>query len=113
MINIDTQAADVYSYAFVLWEMVSRETPFKDIPHLEMAKLVVEDKQRPILPDNCPDSFKELVESCWHPIPSKRPAMSDVLVYLQNIKGAFTEVSLHHFQKANKLFVKHKRALTY
>lgn len=72
--------------------MVSRETPFKDTPHLEMAKIVIEDKARPPIPAVCPEPLAELVKQCWHPIPSKRPSFSDILAYLENLRASYTEV---------------------
>jgi hypothetical protein len=83
----------ICSYAFVLWEMVTRETPFKDTPHLEMAKIVIEDKARPPLPAVCPEALAELIKLCWHPVPSKRPSFADILAYLENLKRKiYTEV---------------------
>ena len=72
--------------------MVTRETPFKDTPHLEMARAVIDDNARPPLPPSCPEALSELVSLCWHPIPSKRPSFADILAYLENLRASYSEV---------------------
>jgi serine/threonine protein kinase len=83
-----TIKADVYSFGviinrklikkIVLWEICSRETPYKSFstPHAIM-KFVTFDKGRPDLnsiQDGCPITLRDLIIRCWDHEPSARPA---------------------------------------
>uniref|UniRef100_A0A8B9HHZ0 Sterile alpha motif and leucine zipper containing kinase AZK n=1 Tax=Astyanax mexicanus TaxID=7994 RepID=A0A8B9HHZ0_ASTMX len=60
-----SETCDTYSYGVVLWEMLTREVPFKGFEGLQVAWLVVEKNERPTIPSSCPASFAELMRSCW------------------------------------------------
>ncbi|EMP35103.1 Mitogen-activated protein kinase kinase kinase MLT [Chelonia mydas] len=49
----------------VLWEMLTREVPFKGLEGLQVAWLVVEKNERLTIPSSCPRSFAELMHQCW------------------------------------------------
>ena len=71
--------ADVYSFAIVMWEIMSREPPFKGLrPHEIMAQ-VVQMNTRPDLrriPQNCPPLYRQIMERCWDSDPMNRPDFS-------------------------------------
>ena len=57
--------SDVYSYGVVLWELVTREVPFADLPLPQIIYSVVAFDLRPFLPATFPESLSQLCERCW------------------------------------------------
>eukprot|EP00730_Choanoeca_flexa_P005201 TRINITY_DN11901_c0_g3_i3.p1 TRINITY_DN11901_c0_g3~~TRINITY_DN11901_c0_g3_i3.p1 ORF type:complete len:1077 (+),score=229.75 TRINITY_DN11901_c0_g3_i3:283-3513(+) len=61
-------ASDVYAFAIVLSEMVTRKDPYEDCAHLETDVIledVVRRTRRPKLHPKCPSEMKRLIEECW------------------------------------------------
>lgn len=91
-----TPAADVYSLAIVLWEMVNRlwkgvyEPPFSEFDKITQPFQILfqtaKFNLRPTLPNNCPLRLKNLIEKCWSGSPSLRPdgkQLLEELLFLQ------------------------------
>lgn len=47
------------------WQLLTGEIPFLLVPPSELRALVVQDKERPERPPNCPDVVWALLEQCW------------------------------------------------
>ncbi|XP_048455002.1 mitogen-activated protein kinase kinase kinase 20-like isoform X2 [Rhincodon typus] len=77
------ETCDTFSYGVVLWEMLTREIPFKGLEGLQVAWLVVEKNERLTIPKGCPASFAELLHQCWETDPKKRPNFKQVLGILE------------------------------
>ncbi|XP_061879624.1 mitogen-activated protein kinase kinase kinase 20-like [Entelurus aequoreus] len=80
-----SETCDTYSYGVVLWEMLTREVPFKGFEGLQVAWLVVEKQERLTIPTCCPASFAELMRKCWQAEPKERPQFKQVLVTLETM----------------------------
>ncbi|XP_068558765.1 mitogen-activated protein kinase kinase kinase 20-like isoform X2 [Cebidichthys violaceus] len=80
-----SETCDTYSYGVVLWEMLTREVPFKGFEGLQVAWLVVEKQERLTIPTSCPGSFAELMRKCWQADPKERPQFKQVLVNLETM----------------------------
>uniref|UniRef100_A0AAR2L120 Protein kinase domain-containing protein n=1 Tax=Pygocentrus nattereri TaxID=42514 RepID=A0AAR2L120_PYGNA len=80
-----SENCDTYSYGVVLWEMLTREVPFKGFEGLQVAWLVVEKNERPTIPSSCPASFAELMRSCWVAEPKERPVFKQILATLESM----------------------------
>uniref|UniRef100_A0A1A8E172 E3 ubiquitin protein ligase n=1 Tax=Nothobranchius kadleci TaxID=1051664 RepID=A0A1A8E172_NOTKA len=78
-----SETCDTYSYGVVLWEMLTREVPFKGFEGLQVAWLVVEKQERLTIPTSCPASFAELMRKCWQADPKERPQFKQVLLTLE------------------------------
>ncbi|XP_072540018.1 protein kinase Npk [Salminus brasiliensis] len=78
-----SETCDTYSYGVVLWEMLTREVPFKGFEGLQVAWLVVEKNERPTIPSSCPASFADLMRSCWVAEPKERPVFKQILFTLE------------------------------
>ncbi|KAM9973039.1 hypothetical protein ACTFIR_012410 [Dictyostelium discoideum] len=76
------QKADVYSYAIVLYELLTGEEPYQGIPPMNAGILVASKGLRPELPDNCDPNWKKLVVWCWSEDPNKRPSFEEITNYL-------------------------------
>ena len=74
-----TEAADVYSYSMVAWEVLTRSIPFTGLNPVQIGVAVREQKLRPPLPDDCLPGFGELLEGCWHDEPEQRFTFDKVL----------------------------------
>ncbi|XP_036422389.1 mitogen-activated protein kinase kinase kinase 20 isoform X2 [Colossoma macropomum] len=78
-----SETCDTYSYGVVLWEMLTREIPFKGLEGLQVAWLVVEKNERLTIPSSCPASFAGLMRKCWETESSKRPLFKEILSTLE------------------------------
>uniref|UniRef100_A0A8C7HWT4 Mitogen-activated protein kinase kinase kinase 20-like n=1 Tax=Oncorhynchus kisutch TaxID=8019 RepID=A0A8C7HWT4_ONCKI len=82
-----SETCDTYSYGVVLWEMLTREIPFKGLEGLQVAWLVVEKSERLTIPSSCPDSFAELMRKCWVTDPKERPMFKLILTTLETMSN--------------------------
>ncbi|KAL4480308.1 hypothetical protein ABPG74_020824 [Tetrahymena malaccensis] len=86
-----TIKADVYSYAIVLWEFISRKTPYKQMSTVDIMKNVCEGKRPGLgpefIPKDCPPSLIDLMKDCWEQDPNKRPDFREVLERLEFIEN--------------------------
>ncbi|CAJ0967860.1 unnamed protein product [Ranitomeya imitator] len=84
----------------VLWEMLTREVPFKGLEGLQVAWLVVEKNeimiqkyfcfscfQRLTIPSSCPRSFAELMRLCWDAEAKKRPSFKQIISNLESMSN--------------------------
>ncbi|AEE78702.1 Protein kinase superfamily protein [Arabidopsis thaliana] len=76
--------ADIYSFAIVLWQLVTNEEPFPDVPNSLFVPYLVSQGRRPIL-TKTPDVFVPIVESCWAQDPDARPEFKEISVMLTNL----------------------------
>jgi serine/threonine protein kinase len=74
-----TEAADVYSYSMVAWEVLTRSVPFHGLNPVQIGVAVREEKMRPPLPADCPPGVGELLEACWHDQPECRYQFTKIL----------------------------------
>ncbi|XP_059616737.1 mitogen-activated protein kinase kinase kinase 7 [Phlebotomus argentipes] len=80
-----TEKCDVFSWGIILWEVLSREQPFKEIEHTFTIMWSVHKGHRPPLMEGCPRPIENLMTSCWDPNPSNRPSMSKVVATMQEL----------------------------
>ncbi|XP_032384823.1 mitogen-activated protein kinase kinase kinase 20 isoform X2 [Etheostoma spectabile] len=82
-----SETCDTFSYGVVLWEMLTREIPFKGLEGLQVAWLVVEKNERLTIPSGCPASFAELMRNCWATEPKERPMFKQILSTLESMSN--------------------------
>ncbi|KGL82179.1 Mitogen-activated protein kinase kinase kinase MLT [Tinamus guttatus] len=82
-----SETCDTYSYGVVLWEMLTREVPFKGLEGLQVAWLVVEKNERLTIPSSCPRSFAELMHQCWEADSKKRPSFKQIISILESMSN--------------------------
>jgi sterile alpha motif and leucine zipper-containing kinase AZK len=70
-----TTATDVWSFAVVLWEMFSRQVPYKGLTEFKIYSIISQHGVRLVIPPNCPEPLAKLLENCWSLSPKERPDM--------------------------------------
>lgn len=69
-----TEKVDVYAFAFVVFEVLTKQIPWPQIQNMdELIDTVCRDEKRPKLPGDIPQSLVDLMNLCWAPDPLKRP----------------------------------------
>lgn len=82
-------SADVYSYAIVMWEILTRQTPYKGKNPAQILYSVVNLQERPnqtIIPLSVPGTLRGLMVKCWHQNPEARPTFDEVLTVLDTLE---------------------------
>ncbi|XP_043810046.1 serine/threonine-protein kinase STY17 isoform X2 [Manihot esculenta] len=82
--------ADVFSFAIVLWELLTGELPYSYLTPLQAAVGVVQKGLRPTIPKNAHPKLAELLERCWRQDPSQRPNFSEIIDILKQIAKEVT-----------------------
>ncbi|CAN0878810.1 Serine/threonine-protein kinase STY46 [Linum grandiflorum] len=77
--------ADIFSFAIVLWELLTGKLPYEYLTPLQAAVGVVQKSLRPTIPKHTSPKLAELLERCWQQDPSVRPDFSEIIEVLQNI----------------------------
>ena len=77
-----TQASDIYSLGMVLWELASREIPYKKAG--KMATILIMQGKKETFPTDTPAEFKAIVDDCWK-VADKRPSALEVAKRLESL----------------------------
>ena len=80
--------ADVYSFSIVMYEVITREVPYKGKKQEEIRTQVTLNSLRPDLkqvPPSCPSKLITLMTLCWKAESEKRPSFSSILDLLNGI----------------------------
>jgi len=80
------EKSDVYSYAIVLWEIITCQEPFPEMESYPVfRKAVCKDNLRPPLSKDMLPSLCQLIERCWHRNPEERPSFAQIIMMLDQI----------------------------
>ncbi|RCV36118.1 hypothetical protein SEVIR_7G306100v4 [Setaria viridis] len=76
--------ADVFSFAIVLWELITSKIPYDTMTPLQAA-VGVRQGLRPGLPKKAHPKLLDLMKRCWEADPSNRPVFPDILAELEDL----------------------------
>ena len=62
----------------LMWQMFSREEPFKSITDRNALSCAIRYRHLPTLPENAPLPLKELMTRCWTLEPKGRPKFQEI-----------------------------------
>ena len=68
----------LFSFAIVMWEIVTRQLPFSEYRFSYEVVQAVRAGERPVLPDDCEETLKSLIKDCWKGEPAQRPSFCDI-----------------------------------
>ncbi|KAF8400686.1 hypothetical protein HHK36_013986 [Tetracentron sinense] len=77
--NMVTEKVDVYSFAIVMWELLTGETPYADLHSEEIIAGIIKGDLRPEVPSWCDPAWRSLMQRCWLSNPDSRPAFSEIV----------------------------------
>lgn len=69
---------DVFSYSMILYEIVLGKLPFDDVPSGVLVQKICQG-HRSTIPENVPQSWKDMIEKCWNQDPSMRPSFMNIV----------------------------------
>src|SRR6266542_2054933 len=73
-----TPASDIYSFSMIMWEFTSGIPPFDDKAHNIYFALNICNGECPIIIENTPQCYIDLMKKCWDENPLKRPDTFEV-----------------------------------
>jgi serine/threonine protein kinase len=77
--------ADIYSFAYVIWELATLETPFEGVTLEQHSKYIFVDNIRPELDIRCGSSrVRKLISAGWDRSPRLRPGIVKILSVLKS-----------------------------
>lgn len=83
-----TEKADIYSFAIILWELLTRQIPYAGKNTMQVVRSV-DRGERLSIPPTCPPDYAKLINVCWDNDPTTRPAFSSILVTLERMRADF------------------------
>lgn len=91
--NNHTESSDCYSFGIVLWEIFHRAGPYMGVDTMVIAVEVPSKGRRPEISETCPPEIRELMKSCWHQDPGKRPSFQEIV---NSLRAASVQHPLHN-----------------
>ncbi|EFA75541.1 hypothetical protein PPL_11046 [Heterostelium album PN500] len=83
----NSEKSDVYSYAMILWELLTSEEPQQDMKPMKMANLAAHESYRPPIPLTTNPKWKELITMCWDSNPDRRPTFKQIIDHIKEMES--------------------------
>ncbi|XP_059079833.1 integrin-linked protein kinase homolog pat-4-like [Tigriopus californicus] len=84
--GINTRAADMWSFAILLWELMSRELPFPELNPMEAGMRIAMEGLRIEISPGISLHMNKLIRICMNEDPGKRPSFEQVIPILEKMK---------------------------
>lgn len=85
------ELADVYSFACLMWQLLTREEPFENLSQIEAAGKVALEKARPQFPVGTPVEILKLIESNWSDNPGDRQQFNLLSKQLKEVESSLND----------------------
>lgn len=82
-----SKAADTYAFGITLWELLTGQHAFQDIPSPHLGHAITAGGKRPTWGCFTPAAFSLLAEECWQEDAAQRPAFAVILERLQAMRS--------------------------
>lgn len=86
--EINLQAADMWSFAIILWELSTRQVPFGNSSPIEVGMKIVLEDLRVSIPPSVSGHMARLTRICMNEEPSKRPTFDQIVPILDKMVNA-------------------------
>ncbi|GAM17642.1 hypothetical protein SAMD00019534_008170 [Acytostelium subglobosum LB1] len=99
-----TEKADTYSFAMVLYEVLTSKFPFEEysLKERQFITAIREENLRPTLPEDTPVKLRNVIQQCWSGDPKKRPSFGYVVRELEELRGGITTTTTTTVSVSNK-----------
>lgn len=88
----NTKATDVYSFALIVYEIMTGQIPFEKLTLDQIRQKVLTQRSRPEFKFPLPPSYQKLIVNCWNHNPSQRPTFDEIVEKLRIDPGFITEL---------------------
>lgn len=78
-----SKASDVYSYGMVLWELLTRERPFKGVTPALISMEILQREQPEVIPESCPPLWNKVINDCWKKNPNERSSIATLISFFK------------------------------
>ncbi|KAG8014194.1 Receptor-interacting serine/threonine-protein kinase 1 [Nibea albiflora] len=106
-----TEKSDVYSFAIVVWVILTGEEPYQNARSEDQMSQCVRKGDRPaenLIPDDTPAEMIQMMKKCWDHCPQKRPAFKDCPASLVSsdrnvsvpVEASIEDLSDNHYELA-------------
>ena len=85
--NTFTEKTDVYSFALIIWEVLSGAVPWAGLMPMQVSIQVLLKQARPPEPEGAPADLVALMTRCWAQAPDARPTFAEVKLALAKVGG--------------------------
>lgn len=82
------EACDMWSFAIVVWELMTREIPFVDLSPMECGMRIATEGLRVQIPPGSSAHLAKLIKICMNEEGGKRPRFDMVIPILQKMGGS-------------------------
>ncbi|KAK8845714.1 hypothetical protein M9Y10_020632 [Tritrichomonas musculus] len=87
-----TKASDVYSFAMIVYEIITLEKPFGNLKDFqEFYNEIVKKRSRPSFSKPIAPCYKDLIEKCWLQEPNERPTFNEIVDILKQDQAFIIE----------------------
>lgn len=83
--NLNTRAADMWSFGIMLWELNTREVPFAELSPMECGMKVALEGLRVQIPPGISRNMYRLINICLNEDPGRRPNFDQVIPILEKM----------------------------